>query len=745
MQLMSWQIARLGSRFGLLFEPYKKRVMHSAMGRLLDRPMDFCVGMIEPDGTERVLPFTEHGKPLLNCEQFERFNSITYRGYSGKFGIRFELNIHSPFYPQDEKLCLLPAMYLEFRVHHVVHARWQQTLRQPEQNVRLFLRLKRPDTTITVGDNQIDLAYRNHLTFNPDRGSPHPETNLPPASGPTINVCERIISLNDGCRPTDDGDGLILQMPVTMPDQGTKWRLIWCAHAPGPVMKVARQGETYDAAFRYTDHWPTLDDVVEEARRTRDDHLAHSRRLEKLVQQAPLNVAQAHLLSQSWQSYLANTFWMSHESPGVADDKCPAGTRESWFSVLEGSRLYQSTLNAECNSAMFYLALWPRLLKMQLQQWMERTGEHIESGGRIVVHDLGSGFNATRAAYKHPSPAEQNADLLAMLQAYAHWTGDTSLVRQHCDLIIDLAKYLDWTDRDHSGFPSVGQSTTHTSRYAPTFRNSPKQTYIAIKRGVGLRAAADLLKHACRADVAPTAKAFEHEAELAAERITDRAWDGDHLQVCVDPALVSDDGERIADVYCIYNGNAELLPIMVGVPSFIARDLLLRDLVSGKRETTRRYGNCNTTVETDHLRISQNLWRDMLGRYLKLDAPSSASHYWDMQVMANTHLQSKGFIDAYITDNLAHYPRGVTTLGYLMAGPQLIIDKLAPGTGGTYITIDPDRKHPARWPLLPLADWKGGKVPIAVVSPDGRVTIESEIDPVIIHGQDEPGEAGMIG
>lgn len=745
MQLMSWQIARLGSRFGLLFEPYKQRVMHSAMGRLLDRPMDFCVGMIEPDGTERVLPFTEHGKPLLNCEQFERLNSITYRGYSGKFGIRFELNIHSPFYPQDEKLCLLPAMYLEFRVHHVVHARWQQELRQPEQNVRLFLRLKRPDTTVTVGENQIDLAYANHLTFNPDRGSPYPETNLPPGSGPTIDVRERIISLNDGCRPTDEGDGLTLQMPVTMPDKGTKWRLIWCAHAPGPVMKVARQGKTYDACFRYTDHWPTLDDVVEEAKRTRDDHLAHSRRLEKLVQQAPLNVAQSHLLAQSWQSYLANTFWMSHESPGVAEEKCPVGTRESWFSVLEGSRLYQSTLNAECNSAMFYLALWPRLLKMQLQQWMERTGEHAESGGRIVVHDLGSGFNATHAAYKHPSPAEQNADLLAMLQTYAHWTGDTSLAQEHCDLIIELAKYLDWTDRDHSGFPSVGQSTTHTSRYAPTFRNSPKQTYIAIKRGVGLRAAADLLKHACRADVAPTAKDFEHKADLAAQRITERAWDGDHLQVCVDPALISGDGERIADVYCIYNGNAELLPIMVGVPPFITRDLLVKDLISGKRETARRYGNCNTTVETDHLRISQNLWRDMLARYLKLEGPSSASHYWDMQVMANTHLQSKGFIDAYITDNLAHYPRGVTTLGYLLAGPQLMIDRIAPGSGGTYITIDPDRKHPARWPLLPLADWKGGKVPIAVVSPDGRVSIESEIDPVIIHGQDEPGEDGMIG
>src|SRR5690606_24504049 len=134
-------------------------------------------------------------------------------------------------------------------------------------------------------------------------------------------------------------------------------------------------------------------------------------------------------------------------------------------------------------------------------------------------------------------------------------------------------KYLQWTDRDHSGFPSVGLSTTHVSRYSPLFRNSPKQTYIAIKRGVGLRAAADLLKHAGRADVAPMAKAFEHEAELAAERITERAWDGDHFQVCVDPALVNDEGPRVADIYCIYNANAELLPMMIGQPPLIAGDL----------------------------------------------------------------------------------------------------------------------------------------------------------------------------
>lgn len=755
MQLMTWQLARLGSRFGLLFEPYKQRVMHGAMGRFLDRPLDLCVGMVEPDGAERVLPFTTHGTPLVSCEQFERFNSITFRAYSEKMGVRFELNLHAPFYPRDEKLCTMPVFYLECRVHHMVHARWRrQRFEQENVAVKLFLRLSRPDTEVTAADGRIDLAYDNHLSFNPDRGSPYPEDNLPPRDGPSVAARERVVSLTPGATPTDGGDGLEITMPVTMPDSGEKWRLLWCAHVADPVMQVGRGGDardgsggshTYDATFRYVDHWPNLEALVKDAVDTRDDHLAHSRRLEKLVEQAPLNLPQAHLVNQSWQSYLANTWWMSHEDPKIAEDKAPQGSRADWFSVTEGSRLYQSTLNAECNSAMFYLALWPGLLRRQLRQWAERSGEHEESGGRIIVHDLGRGLDARRANYKHPSPAEQNADFLALLQTYAHWTGDTKLIQEHHELITGLGRYLDWTDRDHSGFPSVGHTSTHTSRYAPGFRASPKQTYLAIKRIVGLRAAADLLQHAGNADVAPHAKRFDEEADKAANRVARDAWAGDHLAVCVDPALESEGEASARGIYCIYNLNGELLPYMVGRPTAMPRDVIATDIYAAQRETKRRYGNCNTSVETDHLRISQNLWRDMLARYLQLQGPSSASHYWDMQVMANTHRQSKGFVDAYITDNLAHYPRGITTLGYFLATPQIVIDKLAPGATGTYITIDPDRRMMARWPLLPLADWKAGKVPIAVVDSRGQVALEGEIDPVIIHGQQDVAEDGLIG
>src|SRR5690606_25208072 len=129
--------------------------------------------------------------------------------------------------------------------------------------------------------------------------------------------------------------------------------------------------------------------------------------------------------------------------------------------------------------------------------------------------------------------------------------------------------------------------------------------------------------------------------------------------------------------------------------------------------------------------VSQNLWRDTLARYLKLTGTVSAQAYWDLQVLNNTHDQSHGYTDCYINNFLAFHPRGITAIGYLLAGPRLVIDRLAPG--GQLITVDPDRQGPRRWPLLALADWRVGRIPICVIDEMGRATIEGRTDPVIIH------------
>ena len=746
MQLMSWSIARLGSRFGLLFEPHQRRVRHSALGRFLDVPLDLAVGLVGPDGKQRVLPFTQQGESFHTVEQFERANSITYRAYSSDYQLRFEFNIHSVFYPQDESLCLLPAIYLEMRINPTKPIRWQKPKFQTPQKVKLFLKLKRPDTNIQVFcpnesdglGGRIDMDYSVDLDPKLDMQTAN-ETDY--NSGRTVNVQERIISPNPGATPTNQGDGLQIELPVSEQGSGIKWRLVWGAFCGDPILNVKNDNEVQPARFRYASLWPSLDDVMYAAIKGRDERLVLSRNFEKLLEQTPLRAAQRHLLNQSFQQYLSNTFW------------CELPDKKDWFSVWEGSCFFHSTLDVEYNLTPMYLSLWPSLLKLQLDQWAKRGKAHDESGGYYLDHDLGVGFEATAMSYDHDMPIEENCNYLLMMQAYAHWTGDLTPIRKHEDLILKLADYLLWTDVDDSGFPSKGVANTIDDASAAQ-QFSRKQTYLAIKRLAALAAVSDMLMHINKTELSQT---YQDIVDRFTSKVENDAWRGDHFAVCVDRSTVgvrdaktnrplTDDELVGADAYSIYSSNGLLLPMMCGQPWLISENKVRRDLISAVRETLGNYGCGHNDQEPENVWVSQNLWRDHMMRYIGATGPNRAQGYWDMQVMSNTFGQSYGFVDTYVTNNLSFYPRGATTFGYLLSYPRVIIDRLAPG--GARISVDPDRGYAQRWPLLPLADWKAGKIPICVVDCDddgqARVVIETQLESVIIRGQEE-GKTDMIG
>ena len=726
----------MGSRFGLLFEPARRRIMHSALGRFVDRPLDLAVGLVEPDGTERVFPFTQTGQTLYGCEQFERINSITYRGHSERHGLRLELNLHSPFYPQNEKLCLAPVFYLELRVTSVkqVRLRWPKN---PPGRVKLFLCLRRPETSIEASAGRVDLSYDVRLDPRYEAacgndGRVSSTDNIPPLDdAPTARVRERIQSINEGAEPvqTEDGAvGLELEMPVTEEASGVKWRLVWAAHTADPVLQIGDQ----KAAFRYRRHWPGLEEVLEDALQHRDDRLALSRRFEKLLEQTPLIRACGHLINLGFQSFLSNTFWCDLE-----DDDRP------WFSVLEGTSMFQSPVDVEYNMAMVYFTLWPDLLAMLFDAWSHHTTEHAASEGRILHHDMGHGFRVTGQAYDHLMPVEENANFLLLLQAYAHWTADQEPMKRHAELIADLARYLLWTDRDGSGFPSEGAANTLDDGSGPV-QFAAKQTYLAIKRAVALDAAADLLDRVDEKPLAETCRTTSAEAVLKIEKA---AWFGDHYVVSIDQAAQglfdTYSGQEMPteelvgwDDYSIYTTNGLLLPAMIAQPLAFDRDRLQTDLHRAMHETLQPYGCSHTSSDQTNIWISSNIWRDFAGRYLRVALLELAPRYWDLLVYSNTGDQSFGYIDTYIGNELAFYPRGVAAFGYLLAGPRLQIDRL----DDHYISIDPDRHRPQRWPLLPLADWDAGKIPVCVVDAEGHVRIESEIEPIKILSSDQTNQ-----
>lgn len=743
MQLMSWTLARLGSRFNLLFEPHMQRLRHGALGRFFDEPVDFMVGFVEPDGAERVMPFTARGTPLYNCEQFERLNSITFRGYSEKYNLRFEFNVHSVFYPQDVDLCTTPAIYLEMRVHPTRSVRLLKPAGPTPDKVTLFLRLARPGTTIETGEGDpahIDLGYTSSLTPLLDAaGGPIMDAPLP-AGGGSVNARERIVSITPGCRAHPDGDGLTLELPVTDPGSGTKWRLVWGAHCAEPVLNVRQGKQLRRGRFLYTERLPDIGAVITDAVEHRDMRLAQSRRFEKLFDQASLTAAQRHLVNQTFQAFLSNTWWCRLDRGDGTDPRLT--DKDEWFSVMEGTSFFHSTLDDEYNCSLFYLSLWPKLLDMQLNQWPHLRREHEPSGGVFLCHDMGRAGEVSEQAYGHDMPVEENCNYMLLMQVYAHWTGDLSVAHRHGDLLEKLTRYLLWTDRDGSGFPSEGVPNTLDDAN-PATQIARKQTYLAVKRLAALEAAADLL---ARVGHKKTAAKADQAVEQAAPHIEKSAWLGDHYAVCVDRTStgVTDakTGEALPydeipgwDAYSIYTGNGLLLPLMAGQPSLLDRQHLALDAYNAMRETLSPYGCGHSSLEPENVWVSQNLWRDHLGQYLGLSwPPYLAQRYWDLQVMSNTHRQSFGFIDTYIGNHLAFFPRGVTSIGYLLAHCRLVIDRLAPG--GQLISVDPDRHVNQRYPLLPLADWDAGKIPVCVVDTEGRVTIESPTDPVHVRGDE---------
>ena len=753
MQLMTWPIARLGSRFGLLFEPYRGRVMHSALGRFYDQPLDLMAGLVEPDGTELTLPFTRQARPLYHGEQFERMNSITFRGFSERYGLCFELNVHAPFYPRDEALSTMPAFYLEMRLNPVNRVRLLRPSGSTPQKVRVFLRLDRPGTQIVAAPRSrgvdgpvgacLELTYDELLVPRADRP---PALGPLPADGRRVAVRERIESLNLDAEPDSTGRGLRLELPVTPAGSGVKWRLVWGAYCADPVATVKGWDGERPAKLRYTQRYTSLDEVMRDAVAKRDERLSHSRRFEKVFDQAPLRMSQRHLLHQSFQSFLSNTFWCQLTD---AQGQAVSGESGQWFTDMEGSSLYQSTLDVEYNVSLAYLTLWPELLGLQLKQWPLHAREHRPSGGSILPHDLGQGTRMTGPAFPYDMPVEENCNFLLLLQAHAHWTGDLSIVRRHGELIDRAARYLAWTDRDASGFPSEGAANTLDDA-GPAVHFARKQTYLAVKRLAALRAAADLLWHLDRRE---DAARYDQLVEADGPKVERAAWMGDHYAVCVDrsAAGLTDTAtgaplfaEEVPgwDGYSIYSGNGLLLPTLIGQPLPIGRDHLLSDINSARMETLGPYGCGHSSQDPENVWISQNLWRDHLGRYIGVERQPLSERYWDLQVVSNVGDQSLSYVDSYIHNQLAFGPRGAASFGYLLCQPRLVVDRLA--AGGQRLSVEPDRHLPQRWPLLPLADWEAGKIPVCVVDDHGDAVIENEIDPVIIHGN-ESVDSDMIG
>ena len=711
---MAWTLARLGSRFHLTFDPARRRVLHSALGPQHERPLRLVVGMVDAHGRQHILPFAPSvtgrtdGAPdcldLQNPEQFDRANSVTYRACEPEMGLLFEFNVHSVFYPQDERLCTMPAFYLEMRAHPLHRFRDHPVPVKAPAYVRLVLRVEREGAQAMAAEGRVTLIHRDTL-----------------ADGRDVTCRGQIVSLNEGATAVPSSDGLTYELPVTQASVGQKWRLVWGAHVGEPVehltIEADHAGEgpskpppdPKPARFRYCRYFESIGEVMEHAIERRDDYLGHSRRFEKIVEQAPLDMAQFHLMDQALQAWCCSTLWVDVERDGME----PA----EWFGTTT-----RSDLGDVFSAAPYYLAIWPRLLWLQLERWRPRPAA---------------------------DTLETHTRFLLLCQAYCRWSGDQRMAEARVELFQWLSNRL----QEH---------------------DPPRQTRLAVLRLAGLAAAVDLLSLTGEHDEPLEQRVADDTRALEAA-----AWRLDHYTLRVTPPGLIDGGSldaytgfhtahaltasttasNTSDPYAVNTFTPLLLPHLVGQPPLLDPDHVKIDLASTLRETWARYGCSILSTDWDHIRLSTNLWRDHLATYHNVEH-LSAQPYWDLQTMSNTGPNRFGYIDTYITGGRSHDPRGVAAFGYLLAGPRLVMDRLCPSpsavlrpgearnfrTGrSTYLTVNPERTRHARWPLLPLADWRAGKVPVCVVHARGNVTIECPIDPIVIHGEALEAEDAAIG
>jgi hypothetical protein len=119
--------------------------------------------------------------------------------------------------------------------------------------------------------------------------------------------------------------------------------------------------------------------------------------------------------------------------------------------------------------------------------------------------------------------------------------------------------------------------------------------------------------------------------------------------------------------------------------------------------------------------ISMNMLRDIAAAYRGIDCLAMAERYWDWQCTANSQ-ELKLFFETFYGNDLYYYPRGAAVYGYLDAAVGFRLDRVTGVTG-----ISPIRASLVV-PLLALADWTTGRVPLVRTwLEDGKIEHEREL------------------
>lgn len=726
MPLMATCVSRLGSRYNLILDPVRRKLHYGALGLLCQTEAELVVG-IDDGRVFSALPFSCQGEPFYVVDQQLTMTSVVYEAFGPRQGVRLRVEVLAPFYPQDRDTSTVPAYVFNFRVSPLNRVRWRRSDEDAPRKGVIRFGLHVPGAKPTEEAGGIKLTYPVQAGKRADAAPGRLQRK-----NPIEGISEDLIFGLSGDWVVRNG---FLETAFDVSDDASQeFSLAVAAHCDDALFE--RFGRPMKLI--YTAKWYDVHEVADFVRKNHAELVRKSRVFDAVWTESTFPRTVQDLSALSFQSFLMNTMWTVGE----------AGAE--WFSVWEGSCWYNSTVDVTYNDALFYFACWPQLLEMIFSEWAEhandveaerrrqqtvseaavpgqentaaprkksaeKTPETAEGDfpGAILEHDMGAGWTANGQSYHHAMPVEENADFLLLLYAHGKWWGRQSLFRKYHKLNKALVEYLLWADSTGNGFPDRGTANTIDDA-TPAVQYGRDNVYLGVKRLAALHAAMRMFEYTGDKDLAKRCRSAVRQAV----RTLNAGWLGDHWGVCLDKSAegLSDcwSGEPLPykvlpgwDAYTLYTTNGLLYLMMVDdLPTGMMSDRLRQDLREAMRHSMTTYGCGHSSTDKGHVWISVNIWRDCAGGYLGENLLSNCERYWAQQVFGNSQGSDKPncFTETSVSNNLVWYPRGAAIFGLAFSTAGLVMD-------GPRRRASVKPLGAGRWPLLPLADWRRGKVP----------------------------------
>jgi hypothetical protein len=704
MQLMCDAIAVLGSRHGILFNPIAGECGLIRFDRFTRLPaVEIRAGIIVGD-SEFVLPLCKDGSRFDLYDQRTTPCTVSFMGLHGASATKLKLTVATPFRPRDAVFSTTPVLTLRLEATHL-GGQFRWTRKDVDiKKAKVFLEIGGSAVTSEPsGPDSIDLC------FTSVRGTTYEGmTDVWATRDESIQQRDRLVATK-GSR-----NGMRFEREVTLANGSSEpLQISWCTWSE-PAMEVL--GEKLP--FKYAETYRDLDAVATWARRNPDAISDNATRVDRLVSDNSCGQAVNHLLAQTLHSWLIGSWW------AVKDDR-------DWFSVWEGTCYFHSTVDVEYTQSPFYLAVWPELLKYELDWWpsFAKPGEKAigprGAGTLILSHDMGAHATANGMIYSHDMEIEEVTNYVILSFAYWQRTGDDSMVRKHAETIRAFLRFVQACDTDGNGVPDMGMANTIDDA-SPAVQFGKEQMYLAVKSLAALGCGAEMLDHL---DIRTDAESCRAQASRILDTIHTRGWTGTHFATLLrkdgmlrDPWTGKDEYNAEIpgwDAPHIYTVNGLALLDMVGVDSGLRGDWLVQDLAYATRRCLREYGCAHTDFSNQHTYantkmeglvglaanpgwISMNMLRDISAFYRGVDLREISQRYWEWQVLTNTQ-EPNVFHETFCGNNLRFYPRGVAVWGYFDAMANQAINRVK----------GIDRAVPAlpgvRVPRLFDADWKAGR------------------------------------